>query len=215
MKPSVELYQPKGHGVIFHPDLIMGTALGRHIEKYSFFDYKTNEALHISERERQMIMDSFGKIKYELEHAVDKHSKEIISANIELLLKYCERFYDRQFITRDNANKGILEKFELLLNNYYASDKPQTLGLPSVAYFAEELNLSSNYFGDLMKKETGKSAKEYVQIKIIEIAKRKIFDTDKTAREIAHELGFKYSQHFSRMFKNETGYTPNEYRNLN
>jgi len=215
MEPSVELYQPKGHGVIFHPDLIMGTSLGRHIDKYSFFDYNTNEALHISERERQLVMDSLGKIKYELEHAVDKHSKELISANIELLLKYCERFYDRQFITRDNANKGILEKFEVLLNDYYASDKPQTLGLPSVAYFADELHLSPNYFGDLMKRETGKSAKEYVQIKIIEIAKRKIFDSDKTAREIAHELGFKYSQHFSRMFKNETGYSPNEYRNLN
>lgn len=215
MKPSVELYQPKGHGVIFHQDLIVGTSLGRHIDKYSFFSYNTNEALHISERERQMVMDSLGKIKFELEHAVDKHSKELISSNIELLLKYCERFYDRQFITRDNVNKGILEKFEQLLNDYYATDKPQNYGLPSVAYFADELNLSANYFGDLMKKETGKSAKEYVQIKIIEIAKNKIFDGNKTVSEIAHELGFKYSQHFNRMFKSETGYTPNEYRNMN
>jgi len=215
MKPSVELYQPKGHGVIFHKDLILGTSLGRNIDKYTFFSYNTNEALHISERERQMVMDSFGKIKYELEHAIDKHSKELISSNIELLLKYCDRFYDRQFITRDNANKGILEKFEYLLNGYYTTNKPQTLGMPSVAYFADKLHLSANYFGDLMKKETGKSAKEYIQNKIIELAKSKIFDENKTVSEIAHELGFKYSQHFSRMFKNETGYTPNEYRNLN
>ena len=212
MEPSEELYQPKGYGVIFHPDLILGTSLGRHIEKYSFFSYNSNEALHISERERQIVMDCLAKISYELEHAVDKHSKELISSNIELLLKYCERFYDRQFITRDNANKGILEKFENLLNDYYATDKPKTFGLPSVAYFADELYLSANYFGDLMKKETGKSAKEYIQIKIIELAKSKIFDGNKTVSEIAHELGFKYSQHFNRMFKNETGYTPNEYR---
>ena len=215
MEPSEELYQPKGYGVIFHPDLIHGTSLGRHIEKYSFFSYNSNEALHVSERERQIVMDCLAKISYELEHAVDKHSKELISSNIELLLKYCERFYDRQFITRDNANKGILEKFENLLNDYYATDKPKTFGLPSVAYFADELYLSANYFGDLMKKETGKSAKEYIQIKIIELAKSKIFDGNKTVSEIAHELGFKYSQHFNRMFKNETGYTPNEYRNLN
>lgn len=215
MEPSVELYQPKGHGVIFHRDLILGTDLGRHIDRFTFFNYHSNEALHISERERQMVMNSLAKIKHELEHGLDKHSRELICANIELLLKYCERYYDRQFITRDHANKGILEKFEHLLNNYYDSEKPETLGLPSVAYFADELNLSANYFGDLMKKETGKSAKEYIQIKIVEFAKRKIIDSHKTAREIAHELGFKYSQHFSRMFKNETGYTPNEFRNLN
>lgn len=215
MEPSAELYQPRGHGVIFHQDLILGTDLGRQIDRYTFFSYNANEALHISERERRMVMDSFGKIAYELEHAIDNHSKELISANIELLLKYCGRFYDRQFITRDNTNKGILAKFENLLNVYYDSDQPQSYGIPSVAYFADELHLSPNYFGDLMKRETGKSAKEYVQIKIIELAKRKIMDSDKTAREIAHELGFKYSQHFSRMFKKQTSYTPNEFRNLN
>ncbi len=215
VEPSEELYQPKGHGVVFHQDLLMGTALGRQINDYSFFSYNVNEALHISDRERQIIMDCFTEISYELEHAVDKHSKKLITSNIEVLLNYCDRFYDRQFITRDNVNRGILEKFEEKLNNYYLSEKPQTIGIPSVAYFADEVNLSANYFGDLVKKETGKSAKEYIQNKIIEIAKTKIFDTNKTASEIASELGFKYSQHFSRMFKNETGYTPNEYRNLN
>lgn len=215
MEPSVELYQPKGYGVIFHPELIMGTSLGRLINDYSFFSYKVNEALHVSERERQIIMDCFSKISYELEQNIDKHSKKLIASNIELLLNYCDRFYDRQFITRDNANKGVLEKFEELLNGYFSSDKPQKIGLPSVAYFAEALHLSANYFGDLIKKETGKSAKEYIQDKIIEVAKNKTFDTGKSVNEIACELGFKYPQHFTRLFKQRVGVTPNEYRLLN
>lgn len=215
MEPSEELYQPKGHGVIFHQDLIHGTALGSHIDNYSFFSYNVNEALHLSERERQIIMDCFSKISYELEHAVDKHSKELISSNIELLLKYCERFYDRQFIIRDNTNKGILEKFENLLNGYYTTDKPKTFGLPSVAYFADELHLSANYFGDLIKKETGASAQEYIQTKLIDVAKAKIFDADKSISQIAYELGFKYPQHFNRLFKQKVGVTPNEYKYLN
>lgn len=139
----------------------------------------------------------------------------MIASNIELFLNYCDRFYDRQFITRENVNKGILEKFEASLNGYFVSEKPYNVGLPSVAYFADELHLSANYFGDLIKKETGKSAQEYIQNKIIDIAKDKIFDSSKTINEIAYELGFKYPQHFSRLFKSRVGYTPNEYRSLN
>ena len=213
--PSTELHQPKGFGVAFHPDLIHGTDLGRHINDYSFFSYNVNEALHVSERERQLVLDCFSKIKYELEHAVDKHSKTLITDNIELLLNYCVRFYDRQFITRDNAHKGILERFETLLNEFFASDKPQTVGLPSVAWCASELNLSPNYFGDLIKKETGKSAHEFIQLKLIDVAKERIFDTDKSLSEIAYGLGFKYPQHFSRVFKQHVGVSPNDYRGLN
>ena len=132
-----------------------------------------------------------------------------------MVLNYCVRFYDRQFITRDKANKGILEKFETLLIDYYQSDKPQTIGLPSVAYCASELNLSSNYFGDLIKKETGKTAQEYIQSKVIDVAKEKIFDLNKSVSEIAYELGFKYPQHFTRLFKQRVGLSPNEYRSLN
>jgi AraC-like DNA-binding protein len=150
-----------------------------------------------------------------LEHAVDKHSKRLIVSNIELFLNYCVRFYDRQFITRDNENKGILERFENLLNDYFASDKPQTLGLPSVGYCAGELHLSANYFGDLIKKETGKTAQEYIQTKLINIAKEKIFEPGKAVSEIAYELGFKYPQHFTRLFKQRVGQTPNEYRAVN
>jgi AraC-like DNA-binding protein len=147
-----------------------------------------------------------------LEHAVDKHSKTLISANIELLLNYCVRFYDRQFITRDNVHKGILERFEALLNNFFGSDRPQTVGLPSVAWCANQLNLSPNYFGDLIKKETGKSAHEYITLKVIDVAKEKIFDANKSLSEIAYELGFKYPNHFTRLFKQHVGITPLEYR---
>jgi AraC-like DNA-binding protein len=210
-----KIYQPKGHALVFHPDLIHGTTLAKSMTGYNFFGYKTNEALHLSERERQIVLDCFSKIVFELQQPIDKHSKKLIASNIELFLNYCERFFDRQFITRDIVNKGILENFEELLNGYFLSDKPKNIGLPSVAYCAEELHLSANYFGDLIKKETGKSAKEYIQDKIIDVAKDKILVADKNVNEIAAELGFKYPQHFSRMFKNETGFTPNEFRLLN
>lgn len=160
-------------------------------------------------------MDCFSKIEYELEHAIDKHSKRLIVSNIELFLNYCIRFYDRQFITRDNVHKGILERFEHLLNEYFQTDKPQTIGLPSVAYCAGELNLSSSYFGDLIKKETGKTAQDYIQSKVIDVAKERIFDQSKSVSQIACELGFKYPQHFTRMFKQWVGQSPNGYRLLN
>ncbi|WP_461491605.1 helix-turn-helix domain-containing protein [Pontibacter sp. HJ8] len=211
---SGEPYQPKGTALIFHPDLIHGTDLGRHMQDYTFFGYQSNEALHLSERERQIVLDYFSKIEYELEHAIDKHSKRLIVSNIELFLGYCVRFYDRQFITRDNAHKGILERFESLLNAYYQSDKPQTIGLPSVVWCAGELNLSANYFGDLIKKETGQTAQEYIQAKVMDVAKERIFDHSKSVSQIAYELGFKYPQHFTRLFKQRVGQSPNEYRML-
>lgn len=207
-----ETYQPKGYALVFHPDLIHGTALGRHIQEYSFFGYQFYEALHLSGRERQIVLDCFSKIEYELEHAIDKHSKRLIVSTIELFLGYCTRFYDRQFITRETAHKGILERFETLLNTYFQADKPQTLGLPTVTYCAGELNLSANYFGDLIKKETGKTAQEYIQAKVIELAKEQIVDQNKTVSQIAYDLGFKYPQHFNRLFKQRVGQSPNEYR---
>lgn len=206
------VYQPMGYGLIFHPDLIRGTSLAKNILEYSFFNYQSNEALHLSDNERTMVLDCFAKIEFELKQPIDKHSKNLIVRNIELFLDYCQRFYDRQFITRDVAHKGILEKFEELLNSYFLSDKPQTIGLPTVAYFADELHLSANYFGDLIKKETGQSAKEYILNKTLDMAKNKIFENDKTVNEIAYELGFKYPQHFTRLFKQKLGVSPNEYR---
>ncbi|RZK63011.1 MAG: AraC family transcriptional regulator [Pedobacter sp.] len=209
------IYQPMGIALVFHPDLLHGTSLARQMNNYSFFSYQVHEALHLSLKEREIILDCLAKIDYELKQNVDHHSKKLITANIELFLDYCTRFYDRQFITRDNVNKGIVARFESLLNDYFQSDKPQLLGLPNVNYCAEQLNLSPNYFGDLIKRETGKSALEMIQLKTINLAKEKIFDGEKTVNEIAYELGFKYPQHFSRVFKQRVGYTPNEYRRLN
>lgn len=210
-----EFYQPQGYALVFHPDLIHGTALGRHMNDYTFFSYDVFEALHLSEAERKIIFDCFSKIQFELTQTIDKHSKTLIVANIELFLSYCIRFYDRQFITRETVHKGVLERFENLINDYFQSDKPQTIGLPSVGYCADQLNLSANYFGDLIKKDTGKSAQEYIQLKLMDIAKEKIFDRRKSVSEIAYELGFKYPQHFSRSFKQHVGVSPNEYRSLN
>ena len=210
-----ETYQPVGQVLVFQPDLIHGTSLGRNIQDYSFFGYQSNEALHLSERERTLVKECFAKVSYELQHSIDKHSKQLIVSNIELLLNYCTRFYDRQFLTRENVNLGVLEKFENLLNEYFKSERPQTIGLPSVAYCADELNLSANYFGDLVKKETGKTAQEYIQAKLIEIAKERIFDKDKTVSQIAYDMGFKYPQHFSRLFKQRVGYSPLEFRSAN
>jgi AraC family transcriptional activator of pobA len=207
-------YQPQGYALVFHPDLLQGTTLGRHMSDYTFFSYEVREALHLSEQERIIVKDCFSKIEYELTQSIDKHSKKLIAANIELFLDYCVRFYDRQFITRETVNKGILERFDGLLNHYFHSDKPTQIGLPTVAFCAESLNLSPNYFGDLIKKETGKSAQEYIQMTIINMAKEKVFDLDKSVAEIAYELGFKYPQHFSRLFKQRVGQTPNEYRLL-
>lgn len=210
-----ELYQPKGQALVFHSDLLRGTTLGRNIAQYNFFSYEVNEALHLSKAERKLIYDCYDKIKDELLRGIDKHSRTLIVSNIELLLNYCVRFYDRQFITRENVNKGILQKFEGLLADYFSTDKSQLIGLPTVAYCADQLNLSANYFGDLIKKETGKSAHEYIQLKTIDVAKERIFDITKSVSEIAYELGFKYPQHFSRFFKQHVGQTPNEYRYMN
>ncbi|AMR25495.1 transcriptional regulator (plasmid) [Hymenobacter psoromatis] len=215
VQPGIELFAPTGWALLFHPDLLNGTPLGKYIQDYSFFSYDVYEALHLSDREKSMVLDCFSKIEYELEQNIDKHSKRLIVANIALLLDYCIRFYDRQFITRDNANRGILERFEYLLKDYFSSDKPQREGLPSVAYCAEALHLSPNYFGDLIKKETGRSALEYIQSKVIEVAKERLFDMNKTASEIAYELGFRYPQHFTRLFKQRAGVTPNDYRMMN
>jgi len=208
-----KMVYPTGWALVFHPDLIRGTHLGKRINEYNFFSYDTSEALHVSDAERAIVLECFNKIRYELAHAIDKHSRTLIVSNIELFLNYCVRFYDRQFITREHVHKDILARFEGLLNDYVGSVKPQTLGLPSVAHCAAQLNLSPKYFGDLVKKETGKSAQEYIQLKLIDTAKEKILDASKLVSEVAYELGFKYPSHFTRFFKQHVGYSPNEYRN--
>lgn len=206
--------QPKGRGILFHPDLIKGTSLGQEIKSYSFFSYNSSEALHLSDEEKGIILDCLDKIKLELTHPIDKLSKRLIARNIQLLLDYCMRFYNRQFETRSQSNKDVLTRFESLLDDYFLSGKPQTEGLPTVKYFADKVFLSPNYFGDLIKKETGKTAQEYIQNKLIDTAKELIAGTNKTVSQIAYELGFQYSQHFNRIFKKNVGQTPREYREM-
>lgn len=203
---------PQVYGIIFHPDLIRGTSLGKSIKAYTFFSYAVNEALHLSEAERGIVMDCLKKISIELEHGIDKHSKTLIAMNIELLLSYCMRFYERQFITRSNANRDALTKFEELLDDYFQSGLSMQAGLPTVKYFADKICLSSNYFGDMVKKETGKTPQEHIQEKVIELAKEHIIGTDETVSEIAYTLGFQYPQHLCRLFKKRMGCTPNTYR---
>jgi len=203
---------PEVYGIVFHPDLIRGTSLAKSMKSYTFFSYAVNEALHLSDQEKEIVMDCLKKISIELEHAIDKHSKALIAMNIELLLNYCMRFYERQFITRSNANKDALTKFEQLLNEYFLSKLPMQEGLPSVKYFADKICLSSNYFGDMVKKETGKTPQEHIQDKVIEMAKEHIAETDETVSQIAYTLGFQYPQHLCRLFKKRVGCTPNEYR---
>lgn len=207
-----EVFQPKGWALVFHPDLIRGTSLGQHIREYTFFSYEVNEALHLSERERELVIDCMRKIRHELEHAIDRHSRRLITINIEMLLDYCLRFYERQFITRSHVNRDIVSRFEHLLDDYFADGRAQQEGLPTVKFCAEALFLSPNYFGDLIKKETGKTAQEYIQLKLIETAKDRLLDPARTVGQVAYELGFQYPQHFTRLFKKVTGQTPNEYR---
>lgn len=208
----IEDAQPKAHGLLFHPDLIKGTSLGQGIQQYSFFSYNSNEALHLSEDEKAIFLDGLEKVEHELQRPMDKHSKKLISRNIELILDYCTRFYERQFITRSSNNRDVLTKFETLLEDYFNEGRQENEGLPSVKFFADKICLSPNYFGDLIKKETGKSPQEHIQAKVIDLAKEMVAGSDESINQIAYGLGFQYPQHFSRLFKRSTGSTPGEYR---
>ena len=166
----------------------------------------------MSEREKAIVLNCFHEIRAELEHAVDKHTKQIIASNIETMLNHCMRIYERQFVTREISNRSVLDKFEDILRNYFDSDLPQSIGLPTVQYCADKVCLSPNYFGDLIKKETGKSAQEYIQLAVMEKVKERLTESEKTISEIAYDLGFNYPHHLNRMFKKVVGMTPNEYR---
>ena len=212
VQPKVQTFQPKGWALLFHPDLIKGTPLGRQIQQYSFFSYSVNEALHLSEAERQTVLECFRKVSDELSNPVDRHTRTLITTSILLLLDYCQRYYERQFITREDAHRGTLQKFESMLNEYLDSDVPMDSGLPTVAYFAERLHLSTNYFGDLIRRESGVSAQSFIQDRLIETAKERMFDPEASISEIAYGLGFRYPQHFTRLFRQKVGMPPNEYR---
>ncbi len=207
-----ETLNPKGWVLMFHPDLLYGTPLARRMKDYSFFSYSSDEALHMSEREKQIILNCFREIREEVEHPVDKHTKQIVASNIETMLNHCVRFYERQFITREISNHSIIDRFQKLLHEYLNSELPKTNGLPTVQYCADKVCLSPNYFGDLIKKETGKTASEHIQLAVMAKVKEQLTETDKTISEIAYDLGFNYPHHLSRSFKKITGVTPGEFR---
>ncbi len=205
----------RGWGVFFHPDLIHGTSLGRKMKEFSFFSYQNSEALHLSVKEKRILDDCVQKIDFELAENIDKHSQTLIVSNVELLLNYCTRYYDRQFITRKSANHNILSKVDGLLTQYFQSPDLSERGLPTVKYLADNLFLSPNYLSDLMKKETGMNAQDRIHYYLIEEAKNLLLGSDKSIGELSFSLGFEYPQYFSRLFKAKTGMTPVEFRNQN
>ncbi len=204
-----------GWGLFFHPDLIRSTSLNEKIKNYSFFHYEISEALHLSDKEKNILFECIQKIQTELQENIDVHSKYIIVSTVELLLNYCSRFYGRQMITRSQTNKSIISQIETILNTYFSETNVKEKVLPSVAFLAEKVNLSPSYLSDLLKKETGKNAQEHIHFYLIEEAKTYLINTDKNINEIAYSLGFEYPQYFNKLFKQKTGKTPLEYRNLN
>lgn len=206
-----DLIAPDVRGLIFHPDLIYGTPLADKIARFRFFDYSQVEALHLSDDERSQFLFCLDLIQKELTHPVDHHSASVISANIQLLLEYMDRFYDRQFITRHKVNSEIVARFEADLKSYY-SDPAKIRNTPSVAYFASLASLTPGYFGDLVRKETGMSPKDIIALHIIDLAKQRLTATSDDVSQIAYDLGYDYPAHFSRMFKRITGKSPSQYR---
>ena len=198
-------------GLMFHPDLIFGTPLAARIDGYRFFDYSQREALHLSVEERAIFMECLQRIKKEIERPVDRHTAEIVASHIQVLLDYLTRFYERQFITRHKVNSDVLSRFDAALKEYYSSGKAVD-GIPSVAYFADIVNLTPGYFGDLIKKETGKTAQELIALRVTDEARKRLAETSDDISIIAYDLGFQYPQHFTRMFRKQTGKSPREYR---
>jgi AraC-like DNA-binding protein len=204
----------EGWALFVHPDLFHGTDLGQKIHQYSFFNYEVNEALHISEDEQSILKDCTARIQREYSQNIDKHSQGLIVNNIELLLNYCTRFYDRQFFTRAKVSTDTVQQFEKLLKDYFSSDTLIETGLPTVTWFASRLNLSPNYLTDLLQKFTGKTTLEHIHLELIDRARSLLWSTDASISEIAYKLGFEHPSHFTRLFRSKTGKSPSEYRLL-
>lgn len=211
VRPVPNMPRPKWTALVFHPDLLARTSLGREMGKYEFFSYSSNEALHLSVGEIAIFRGVLDMIGQELHRAIDKHSRDLIVSNIELLLNYCLRFYDRQFVTREEINHDVVRRFEAMLNDYIATEASRN-GLPTVAYFAEKCCLSNGYFGNLVRVETGKTAKDFIADHILAAAKQLLNDTSLTVNQVGQRLGFEYPQHFVRFFKAKEGKTPTQYR---
>lgn len=208
---SPDVQDVEGWGLFFHPDLLSGDGLGRQMRTYTFFNYDVNEALHISDDEKQTLLSCLEMIKKEYAQHIDRHTQGLIVDNLRLLLNYCNRFYDRQFLTRAKVNNDLVQQFEQLLHDYFASDLIEA-GLPGVKYFASKLNLSPHYLSDLLNKYTGKTTQEYIHLAFAEKAKHLLWSTQKPISEIAYILGFEHPSHFTKLFKSQTGQSPRQFR---
>lgn len=210
-----EVSVDKGWALFIHPDLLYGTPLAKRMQEYHFFHYEVNEALHVSNEEKAILKDCLDHIDRECRQGTDKHTQRILVSNIELLLNYCDRFYDRQFYTRAKVNADVVQRFEQLLSEYFARDTLIDTGLPDVGYFAERLNLSNNYLADLMQKFTGKTTIEHIHLGMVNRAKDLLWGSEATVSEIAYRLGFEHPSHFARVFRAKTGLSLTDYRRLN
>lgn len=215
IKERAEIFHSKGWLLTFHPEFITGTSLGMNIGNYTFFNYQKSEALHLSFREQKNICRCMEDIEKELLWSIDIYSKALISKYIEIFLDYCTRFYTRQFTTRSEINKKIINKVEKIIENVLLNRQINSFGVSMTKYCASQLSLSDTYLEDLLKHETGMRMNEYIQIKCINIAKKSLLETNKSYNQIAKDLGFPSSQHFSRLFKRITGITPTEYKTQN
>ena len=214
-EPTGRPDEVRGWGLFFPPDLVRGTSLGRKMKDYSFFGYHTSEALHLADKEKQTLGSLVERLQAELADNIDQHSRTLLTSTIELLLNYCTRYYDRQFITRHHAQTGLLAQVEEVLTAYFQQPDLAAQGLPTVKYLADQVCLSPDYLSDLLRRETGMSAQERIHYHLLEEAKNQLLSTDKSVGELAYALGFDYPQYFSRLFKAKTGLTPLEFRNLN
>ncbi|QHS58223.1 helix-turn-helix domain-containing protein [Chitinophaga agri] len=201
-----------GHMLLIHPDFLLSYSLARKIKQYGFFSYDTNEALHLSDKEKETIFSIFRIIDEELKSRIDEFSHDVIISQIELLLNYCSRFYKRQFLTRKTVSSDLLQKLEALLEDYFNNSKSLQQGLPSVQYLAGELNISAAYLSDMLRSLTGQSAQQHIHNKLIEKAKERLSTTEESVSEIAYALGFEHPQSFSKLFKTKTNLSPLEFR---
>jgi len=215
LSSSPDLKITDGWALYFHPDLLYGTDLAKKIKEYSFFNYESNESLHISDEENDILKTCVQNIQREYHQNTDHHTQELIVDSIQLMLNYSKRFYQRQFITRKKVNSGILERFESLLREYINDKNLAESGLPTVACFADKLNLSASYLTDVLKNQTGKNSQEHIHLALVDKAKTMLLGTAKSVSEVAYDLGFDYPSHFSKLFKSKTGKSPSQYRMLN
>jgi YesN/AraC family two-component response regulator len=215
VKKSQALKEVKGWMLYFHPDLIRNTTLGSKIDSYNFFNYEVNEALHLSENEQNTLNQIVKLIQDEIKERIDNHSQQVLVSNIELLLNYSKRFYERQFNTRSASHIDIVSKVELLVKDYYKENQLIEKGQPTIQYLADNCHLSASYLSDLLTKETGRSAKDHINDFLVDKAKHLLLNSTDSISGIAYTLGFNYPHYFGRLFKQKTGKTPQEYRQLN